>query len=135
MKEVFREGEKKIHRYTVKVEDIAAFESGVVHNVCSTFALAREIEWATRLFVLEMKEEDEEGIGTSLEIRHKNPVFVGETLTITASFDFLVDGELLCTVKAMVGSRLIAVGKTGQRIIPVDKLKTRFEELRSKNDG
>lgn len=131
MKEVFQEGEKKIHRYTVKVEDVAAFESGVVHNVCSTFALARELEWSSRLFVLEMKEDNEEGIGTSLDIRHKNPAFVGETLTITASFDFLVDGELLCTVRAMVGDRLIAVGKTGQKIVSKDKLANKFKVLRA----
>ena len=41
---------------------------GLVHTVLSTFALGRELEWAARLFVLEMKSVDEEGIGTELFI-------------------------------------------------------------------
>ena len=41
---------------------------GLVHTVLSTFALGRELKWVARLFVLEMKSVDEEGIGTELFI-------------------------------------------------------------------
>ena len=49
------------------------FSGKVVHPVCATFALARDIEWTTRQFVLQMRDDDEEGIGTMLTIDHRSP--------------------------------------------------------------
>jgi fluoroacetyl-CoA thioesterase len=80
VKNIFKPGDKKRLAYRVKREDVAAFQGEVVHPVCSTFTLAREVEWATRQFVLEMREPHEEGIGTQLVIDHKSPAFVGMRL-------------------------------------------------------
>jgi fluoroacetyl-CoA thioesterase len=114
------------YRYTVQPQDVAAFQGEVVHPVCSTFVLAREIEWTTRLFVLEMKEEDEEGIGTQVSIDHKSPAFVGEEIIFTAWIESLQDHELICSYKAMVDNRLIASGQTGQKILKKETLKRIF---------
>lgn len=114
------------YRYTVQPQDVAAFQGEVVHSVCSTFVLAREIEWTTRLFVLEMKEEDEEGIGTQVSIDHKSPAFVGEEIIFTAWIESLRDHELICSYKAMVDNRLIASGQTGQKILKKETLKRIF---------
>lgn len=114
------------HRYTVQPQDVAAFHGEVVHPVCSTFVLAREIEWTTRLFVLEMKEDDEEGIGTQVSIDHKSPAFVGEEIIFTAQIESLRDHELICSYKAMAGNRLIATGQTGQKILKKETLKGIF---------
>lgn len=111
------------YRYTVQPQDVAAFLGNVVHPVCSTFVLAREIEWTTRLFVLEMKEDDEEGIGTHVSIDHKSPAFVGEEIIFTAWIESLQDHELICSYKAMVHNRLIASGQTGQKILKKETLK------------
>ncbi|UII30223.1 hypothetical protein LVD17_18175 [Fulvivirga ulvae] len=128
MKAIFKPGDKK--KYTVRItkQDVAAFHNEVVHEVCSTFALAREIEWSTRLFVLEMKEEMEEGIGTRLEINHKGPAFVGETLSIEATVERIEKNELLCSYIARVGDRLVAEGVTGQKVLPKKKIKEIFEK-------
>ena len=80
MKQVFKPGDIKEYRSVVRAEDVAAFQGVVVHAVCSTFALARDIEWTTRQFVLDMLADDEEGIGTYLEIEHLGPAFVGEEI-------------------------------------------------------
>jgi predicted thioesterase len=64
MKHLFKQGDVKRYSKVVSIDELASFESGTVHEVYSTFALARDAEWSGRLFVLEMKEEDEEGIGT-----------------------------------------------------------------------
>jgi hypothetical protein len=40
------------------------FEGVNVHPVMATFSITRDAEWAGRIFVLAMKEEHEEGIGT-----------------------------------------------------------------------
>ena len=62
----FQPGDVKSFVHVVTEADTARFDSGEVHNVYSTFALARDAEWSGRLFVLEMKEEGEEGIGTAI---------------------------------------------------------------------
>lgn len=116
--------------YRVKPEDVAAFNGEVVHQVCSTFTLAREIEWTTRQFVLDLRDDDEEGIGTHVSIDHKSPAFVGEDIIFTARIDSLVNGELICSYEAHVGERLIAVGKTGQKILKRDKISKIFDPQR-----
>ncbi len=113
--------------YRVQPNDVAAFNGEVVHPVCSTFVLAREIEWTTRQFVLDLVDDDEEGIGTHVSIDHKSPAFVGEDIIFTARIETFGNGELTCSYEAHVGDRLIAVGKTGQKILKKEKIKKIFD--------
>jgi len=129
MKNIFKPGDTKTHTYKVKQEDVAQFESGLVHPVCSTFTLAREMEWSSRLFVLEMKEEHEEGIGTSVTVEHRSPALVGDDLTLLASVDSIERNELICKIEVKCGERLVAVGSTGQKILPKEKIKQIFSSL------
>ena len=126
MKLIFKKGDKKIYKTIVKPEDQAAFHGKVLHAVCSTFALARDIEWSSRLFFIEMKDDDEEGVGTYLEIQHRSTAFVGEELTITATVDSINGNELMCLIEVKSGGRIIATGKTGQRMLKKEKLKAIF---------
>jgi predicted thioesterase len=127
MKSVFKPGDVKQYSFTVQAADVAAFHGAIVHPVCATFTLAREIEWTTRQFVLDMRGEDEEGVGTFLSIDHKSPAFIGDEVAITARVESLTGNELICSYKARVGDRLIAEGKTGQKILPKKKLDTLFK--------
>ncbi|MBX2966001.1 MAG: hypothetical protein KF845_07640 [Cyclobacteriaceae bacterium] len=122
MKQIFKPGDQKTYERVISENDVAAFHGEVVHPVCATFALARDIEWSTRLFVLEMKDEDEEGIGTFLSIDHKGPAFVSETLTINATVESITGHELICSYIARVGDRTVATGKTGQKILKREKI-------------
>lgn len=122
MKDIFKPGDKKTYKHVVGSADVAAFHGAVVHEVCATFSLARDIEWTTRQFVLEMREEDEEGVGTFLSIDHKGPAFMGEEVVFEAWVDSLERNELICHYQARVGERLVAIGKTGQKILKREKL-------------
>ncbi len=125
---LFKKGDTKTHKIIAQQIDIAKFESGVVHNVYSTFALCRDAEWSGRLFVLEMKEAGEEGIGTSISVHHKSPAFVGDEVIFTAIFDEIKDdGEILNSFEAKVGARIIASGTQGQRILPKEKIDKIFK--------
>ncbi|HQQ96311.1 MAG TPA: hotdog domain-containing protein [Cyclobacteriaceae bacterium] len=126
MKYLFKPGDTKEFRTVVKETDQAIFHETLLHPVCSTFALARDIEWSSRLFFIEMKEDDEEGVGTLLEIEHRSPAFVGEELVIKATVARVVGNELICEIEVKTGSRLVAVGKTGQRMLKKEKLKQIF---------
>jgi fluoroacetyl-CoA thioesterase len=127
MKTTVKPGDRREYRRIVQSGDIASFHGKEVHPVCSTFSLARDIEWTTRLFVLDMIGPDEEGIGTFLTIEHKNPAFVGEEIMYTGWVDQLNGNELTCFYEARVGERLVAVGKTGQKIISRAKINDIFK--------
>lgn len=126
MKQIFKAGDIKQYRAVVEPADVASFNGETVHEVCSTFSLARHVEWTTRLFVLDMKEEHEEGVGTYLEIRHEGPAFVGEEIVFTGTFQKFLDRELICSFEARVGDRIIARGKTGQKILTLEKIRSIF---------
>jgi fluoroacetyl-CoA thioesterase len=130
MKDIFKKGDVKEYRMTVQHGDVAAFHGTVVHEVCSTFTLTREAEWTTRQFVLEMREEDEEGIGTFVTVNHRAPAFVGETIVFTGKIDEINGHELICSFEGRVGDRLIAEGKTGQKIFKKEKLIKLFSSVK-----
>ena len=117
MKNLFHPGDRKTYRKKVSAGDVAAFHGAVVHDVCSTFALARDFEWSSRLFFLDMMEEDEEGVGTRLSVEHRSPAFVGEEIIFTAIVEEINGPDLTCRIEARVGDRLIAIGTTGQKML------------------
>ncbi len=123
-------GETRQHTFVVRPEDVASFQGETVHDVCATYTLAREIEYASRLFVLELKEEQEEGIGTELTVRHISPAFPGETVTIVATLDTLTDRDVICSYVARVGDRVVARGTTGQKVLPRERIRALFEHTR-----
>ncbi len=128
MKNIFSIGDKKEYKHIVQQTDVASFHGEVVHDVYATFALARDAEWTTRQFVLDMRDDDEEGIGTFLSIEHKSPAFVGEEIKYSAEVHQINGHELICLYEAKVGARIIATGKTGQKILKKDKINKLFSK-------
>lgn len=128
MKVPFKKGDKKIYRHIVSDNDLATFHGETLHRVCSTFALARDMEWSSRLFFIEMKEDDEEGVGTQLSIEHVSPAFVGEELVFEATFVSLDRNELICSISVECNGRKIAEGTTGQKMLKKQKLKELFRQ-------
>jgi fluoroacetyl-CoA thioesterase len=129
MKNIFKIGDSEKIEKLINDTDLASFNGGIVHKVCSTYVLAREIEWSSRQFVLKMKEEDEEGIGTKLTIDHMAPAFVGELLEVEAIVDQINDNELICSYIARVGKRIVAKGITGQKVLKKDAIHKIFSKF------
>lgn len=130
MLNTFKIGDKKTFERVVRREDTAAFESGEVHPVYATFALTRDAEWSSRLFVLEMKEAHEEGIGTFVNIKHISPAFIGNTVVFEAVIDELEGNAVNCAITALVNGRIIAEGRTGQKILSKEKIDKLFNSLK-----
>lgn len=122
MKNIFEVGHTMSLVHTVEQADLATFETGNVHPFYSTFALGRDAEWVCRQFVLQMKEADEEGIGTFLNIRHKSPAMLGDTVEFIATVSVLEGHQIDCTFVAKVGERIVAEGEQGQKILKKEKL-------------
>jgi predicted thioesterase len=134
VKDIFKTGDILEHVHLVTPDDTATFESGTVHPVYATFALARDAEWTCRQFVLEMKDDDEEGIGTFIHVAHKSPALVGEEVHFIAVVGAITGNEIICSYKAMVGYRVIAEGTTGQKILKKEKLDAIFEKLEGERE-
>lgn len=130
MKNPFHPGDIKTFTHKVTESDAARFESGEVHAVYSTFALTRDAEWSGRLFVLEMKEEGEEGIGTGITVTHHSPALVGQEVVFTATLAEVNKNEVVVDYTAHVGDRIIGSGKTWQKILKKEKIDQLFESLR-----
>jgi fluoroacetyl-CoA thioesterase len=130
MKSILKTGDKKYFTKTVSKEDGAAFESGAVHEVYSTFAIARDAEWCCRLFVLEMKEEDEEGIGIFVNVNHQSPALINSEILFEAEIMELHGNSVNCKWNAKVGDRIIAEGTQGQKILKKDRLEKIFNDLK-----
>ena len=125
----FKPGDEKHYRHTVSGDDLAVFPSGEVHPFYATFAVCRDAEWAGRLFVLEMKEEDEEGIGTFVNVQHHAPATRGDVVDYIATLTEVHENKVFCSFNAKVGDRLIASGSTGQMILKRHKLEEIKEQL------
>jgi predicted thioesterase len=128
--DLFEVGSTKSFSKLVLNCDCASFESGNVHPVYSTFALGRDAEWACRLFVLEMKEAHEEGIGTFLTIYHKSPAMIGSNVDFITTVKSIQKNEIICNFTAKVGNRIIAEGEQGQKIIHKEKLESLFKSFK-----
>lgn len=125
MQNPFQIGDKKIYQTEVTEDKLAVFDAGMVHPVYSTFALGKDAEWACRLFVLEMKEAGEEGIGSFLSVEHLYPAPLGSEIEIEAILEEVNGNEIVCTYQVFSKSNLIARGRQIQKIIN----KARFDAL------
>ena len=128
MKRIIEIGEEIYFKRTVTLEDIASFGGNAVHDVYSTFALCRDAEYTTRLFVLDVIEEDEEGVGISLSIDHLGPAFPGEEVSFRGEVTSFEKGKLLCNWEAEVGDRKVARGTTGQKIMRKSDIERLFNK-------
>lgn len=135
MQSPFKIGDKKYYSTVVKSDDTAKFQSGQVHAVYSTFALGRDAEWACRLFVLEMKDKDEEGMGTFLRVEHVSPAVVNESVYFVAEITVLDENYIECKFEAKVGDRLIAKGEQGQKIMKKLKIQQLFDKIAQEKNG
>ncbi|MDR6569756.1 thioesterase family protein [Chitinophaga ginsengisegetis] len=126
MLSLFKPGDTKHFSRVVRPEDCASFDSGHVHPVYATFALARDAEWCCRLFVLDMKETTEEGIGTRLTVEHLSPALTGSRVDFTAVITQIQHHEITCSYEAVCNGRIVATGIQVQKILSKEKLEKLF---------
>ncbi len=130
MKSIYQIGDTVSLEFLVTEADLAAFQGEMVHPFYSTFALGRDAEWTCRQFVLNMKESDEEGIGTFLNIKHVSPALLGETVQIHATVVALSGNKINCSFTVRVGERIIAQGEQGQAILKKEKVQNLISSLK-----
>ena len=113
------------HRVQVTDDRLARFADqpggGLIHPVYATFALAQDAEWCCRLFVLQMLEPGEQGVGSYVSVEHVAPAPLGAQVTFTATLLAVEGNRIRCRYEAHTqgpeGARLIARGEQEQRIV------------------
>ena len=73
-----------------------------------------------------MKEEDEEGIGTGITVKHISPALVGQEVVFTAMLKEVNKNEIVTKYNARVGDRTIAEGTQWQKILTKERLERIF---------
>jgi len=137
MRLIFKAGDRKSYTHRVTESDLPAFAGDprsanqkALHPVYSSYALARDAEWTCRLFVLEMLEEDEEGIGTAITLEHLSPALKGSEVCFEAVLESIEGNRIRCRFTAHVNERLIARGTQEQAIVKKERLERLFQSLK-----
>ncbi len=108
--------------FEVTKEMCPEFEGRVVHHVCATWTLVQFMEVAGRKILIDFLEPDEEGVGSHVSCDHVGPAAIGRSVRVVATVATADERELVCDVAVFRGDRLIASGKTVQRVLPRVKL-------------
>jgi len=95
-----------------------AFDGVVVHRVCSTWTIVQYMEVAGRKLLAPYLEPDQEGVGSHVSCDHLAPAPVGSEVRVIATARDVTERELVCDVAAFRGRRMIAVGRTVQKVFP-----------------
>jgi predicted thioesterase len=109
--------------FTVTPEMCPAFDEQIVHEVCSTWEIVHYMEVAGRKMLTPFLEPDEEGVGSHASCDHAGPALVGTQVRVVAKAVVANERELVCDCSAYRGDRLIATGKTVQKIFPREVLE------------
>ncbi len=140
MRSIFKAGERKSYLHRVTESDLPAFEGdprragkNALHPVYSSYALARDAEWTCRLFVLEMLEDDEEGIGTAICFEHLSPALLGSEVRFEAEIEAIEGNRIRCRFSAYTDERLIARGTQEQAIVKKERLAALFRSLKNES--
>nr|WP_274388593.1 thioesterase [Brevibacillus agri] len=107
------------------------FEGEVVHPVMSTVSMIYYMEWAGRQVILPYLEEDEEGSGFAVDIRHVGPAVVGQTVTFKAVCHEVTEKRVVCEVTADTARNRVGVGTFTQAIFNKHEIRQRFEALQA----
>ncbi len=123
MKDGLIEGVQSEITFVVTEAMCPGFDGEIVHRVCSTWTLVHQMEVAGRKVLEQFLEPHEEGIGSHASCDHMGPAAVGETVKVIATAAEVTARELVCDCVAFRGDRMIAAGKTVQKVFPKDVLE------------
>ncbi|GAA0440364.1 thioesterase family protein [Lentibacillus halophilus] len=103
---------------TVTQDMVAQFGGEVVHPVYSTVAMVYHMEWTSRLLVLPFLDENEEGMGAEVSVKHIAPTGLGTQVNITATVTDMTDHKVITEVLIENEQGLIGRGEVKQAILP-----------------
>ncbi|MDZ5472781.1 thioesterase [Bacillus sp. 31A1R] len=104
----------------------AQFEGTIVHPVYSTVSMVYHMEWASRKIILPFLEDDEEGMGGAVTVKHLAPSLEGSMVTVKAILKKMDRNYIITEVMAENEHGVIGTGEVKQVIVPKAKLQQLF---------
>lgn len=129
MKPGLEPGYQETMTVVVKEDMVASFGGQMVHPVLSTVSMVYYMEWTGRKVILPFLEDDEEGVGASIDIRHLAPAPVGKTVSFVATVKVVTPQKVVCDVIAEHDRAIVGEGEFVQVIVPKEKLKANIERM------
>lgn len=102
-----------------------------IHAVYGTVPLVGHVEQVCRQLLEPHLEPGEEGVGTRLELLHRAPVPVGETLSLTATVASVEQRKLVCEVIVRHGTTIVARGSFEQTLVELDEFQAQIDGRRT----
>lgn len=130
MKPTLQIGDSKSMTVTITEEMAASFGGEMVHPTLSTVSMIYYMEWVGRKVILSVLEEEEEGVGASIEVKHLSPAPIGKQVTFTATIIQLIGNRVVCEVTAEHNRGLVGTGTFTQVILPKQSLSQKIEQMR-----
>jgi fluoroacetyl-CoA thioesterase len=124
-------GETATLEVTVTPEMTARVAGAEIHPVYGTGALVAHVEQLGRQLLVPHLEPGEEGVGAALEVHHRAPVPVGETVVLTATVASVGPTTLVCEILARHAGTIVARGSFEQRVVPFETFRAEVDARRS----
>jgi len=122
------------HQATLTVhvtEDMAAaFGGQMVHPVLSTVSMVYFMEWAGRKVILPFLEEHEEGVGASINVKHRAPAPIGKKVTFVATAKEVTPTKVVCDVIAEHDKAIVGEAEFVQVILPKERMHANIERMK-----
>ena len=116
--------------------DMAAIVDGeLIHPVYGTAALVGHMEQVARALLVPHLEAGEEGVGASIDLMHRAPVPVGETVVLTATVATVAPTKLVCEILVRHGTAIVARGSFEQRVVTVAEFRDEVDARRQRPEA
>lgn len=124
-------GETTTLEVVVEPQKSARIAGREIHAVYGTVPLVADIERLCREVLEPHLEPGEEGVGGRLELLHRAPVPVGETVSLVATVASVGPTSLTCEIVARHAGTIIARGSFEQRLVQTEQFQADIDARRT----
>lgn len=128
MKDGLTLGQEAVITATVTPDMFAQFEGEVVHPAYSTVSMVYHMEWASRQIILPYLDDDEEGVGAAVKVKHIAPTGVGSRIKAVAKVSRLEQDVVITQVDVYNDKELIGTGEVKQVILKKTEIQRKLKE-------